>query len=131
MVIPYSGEQITKAVLDQRYGADELDIAPYAFRTRGNNNIDAACKRFVAAKINDASAELSQNAHFNASRHRYNAVFEPIGNNARVRLTRAVPAGQELFVDYGRDYWQAMHSAPPNVRSINRTSKIRHPTHVV
>jgi len=130
MIIPYSGERLTNAVLDQRYGPDDLDIAPYAYRTRRNNNIDAACKRFVGAKINDASAEPSENAAFNASRHRYNAEFESVGKNARIRLTRAVPAGQELFVDYGREYWQAMHSAPPNVRSINRTSKLRHPTHV-
>ena len=130
MVIPYAGEVLTNAGLDPRYGADDLDIAPYTYQTRANHNIDAACKRFIAAKINDASAETSQNAAYRAARPQYNAKFEPIGNNARIRLTRAVPAGQELFVDYGRPYWQAMHSAPPNVVSRNRTSKIRHPTHV-
>ena len=129
-LIPYGGETLTDAALNARYGPDDLDLAPYSIGTDDNTNVDSSCARFIASKINDASAQRSRNAAYNATRRRYNSIIETVDHNTHIRLTRPVRANQQIFVDYGRPYWQAMNSAPPNVRSVNRTSKIRHPTHV-
>ena len=107
-IIEYIGENINENELNRRY---QIHTAPYAIQVRGNNNprgalyIDAAAIRGAGSlsnhrRGNQRNAELSVN--FN-------------NNTARLRATRNIVNGSEIFVDYGHQY--QIHEAGVNYRT--------------
>jgi hypothetical protein len=129
-IIPYGGEALTDAQIDVWYGPGDLNLAPYAIKNRyTNRNVDSACERWIGSKINDASSEKTRRtALWRQNRGLYNALFETHQGIIRVRTTKNILSGDELFVDYGRHYWQSYRSDPPNIMSVNSTRKVRHPS---
>jgi hypothetical protein len=95
-VMYYTGVTLTKEQLDEIY---KEDVAPYALQLHADAYIDAMDenKSNLARYINDPL-----NSKFHA-----NVKFVPVGAKNTVRLvaTEYIPAGSELFVKYGREYW--------------------------
>jgi len=75
----------------------------YIFYVNENHIIDAASyKRSPARYINDAKGLQRINGLKN------NAEFICEGLRVFVDATRDIPAGAEIFVGYGKDYWQVI-----------------------
>jgi len=92
----YGGERLTKQQLDARYGDD---TAPYAIGNTDEDLIDGACNRGPGVYSNHETG-ARQNADLVASD---NAYGEPI---IEIVARKAIPANTEVFVNYGRSYWQ-------------------------
>lgn len=89
LIIRYRGEKVTPTELEHRYDYDGYNVtAPYAI-----DGVDAACRRGAAAYINS-----THGTNINA-----NVRITPSLN---VRANRAIRKGDELFTNYGRDYWE-------------------------
>lgn len=89
-VCPYGGDLIDKATLDERYGDK---TAPYAVQLSKNRFRDGGCARGVGSLINHDS-------------RRANVAFSLNQNTKTVSIkaTRNLKNGEELFVNYGREY---------------------------
>jgi hypothetical protein len=89
-VCPYGGDLIDKATLDERYGDK---TAPYAVQLSKNRFRDGGCARGVGSLLNHDS-------------RRANVAFS-VNQNAKtvsIKATRNLKNGEELFVNYGREY---------------------------
>ena len=96
-IIDYIGEQITQQELDNRYGRD--NVAPYALCDSNSSKdkcIDSACVRGIASMINHNVGKNS-NVMFTSS---------PRGGQFRVIATKNIYNGEEIFVNYGSEYWK-------------------------
>ena len=93
LIVPYKGEILTRAQMDERYGNG---LATYALQINKNTYIDSACARGTASFIN--TFPRHNNARFSV--HSGRAGHPP---GASVRATKKIPAGSEIFVDYGPD----------------------------
>ena len=105
----YKGEFLTFAQLDERYGKD--DIAPYAISFNqekgGGYNavkgvIDAALERYYPALINDARGNSKFKNNCEVVEHAPTGAGLPSLN---IYATKTILAGQELFLNYGDEYW--------------------------
>jgi SET domain len=96
-IIEYIGERIDATELHRRY---QIHTAPYAIQVRGPNNprgglyIDAAVIRGVGSLANHKPQRI-MNAKL---------VINYISNTAKLRATKRIRNGTEIFVDYGSDY---------------------------
>ena len=94
-IIEYIGETIDRAELNRRY---HHHTAPYALQVRGDNNnplyIDAATIRGVGSLSNHRAGH-HQNARL---------VVNFQNNTARLRATKNIRNGEEIFVSYGHQY---------------------------
>jgi hypothetical protein len=98
----FTGERLTNAELNERYGSDPKDLAPYAIAVDADEFIDAACQRCWPAYINHAArGSKACNARFVVHRGR-----------VRVVATKRIPAGTEILADYGPDYWRRRNKKP-------------------
>lgn len=99
VIVRYTGERLTQAQLDRRYGNR---LAVYAIeighKRRGSRRryIDAVDPQYssVARYINDCMEGTC------------NADFIENGENVDVVANRRIAAGDEVFVSYGSEYWQ-------------------------
>ena len=94
-IIEYIGETIDRAELNRRY---HHHTAPYALQVRGDNSnplyIDAATIRGVGSLSNHRAGH-HQNARL---------VVNFQNNTARLRATKNIRNGEEIFVSYGHQY---------------------------
>lgn len=75
----------------------------YIFYVNENHIIDAATyKKSLAKYINDAKGIQKIKGLNN------NAQFVLDGLKVFVKATRDIPAGTEIFVSYGKEYWQVI-----------------------
>lgn len=88
---PYTGEILSNRTLNSRYGDGS---APYTLELKRDMYTDASAHRCWAAFINHTKHKKA-NTKF--------AVFREVAN---VRATKDIPAGTELLVDYGDDYFR-------------------------
>ena len=51
-IIKHNGEVLDKAELDDRYGGNDKDIAPYGFQVNKNKHVDSACLRSAGSLAN-------------------------------------------------------------------------------
>jgi SET domain-containing protein len=93
LIAKYEGEVLTKAQTNTRYGNTQQDLAPYGIQASKNKIIDASCKRGVASYAN--SKPNHQNATF--------SVYQ--GHEVRLIASKNIKKGDEVFVSYGRDYF--------------------------
>jgi hypothetical protein len=93
-IIAYTGEQLSRRALNERYPGDRL--AAYAVQITKERFVDARDpqRSSVARYANDCRRGVC-NCRFSV----HNGVVS-------LRATRAIPAGSELFVRYGADYWR-------------------------
>jgi uncharacterized protein len=94
-VASYTGEHRTRNQIAQKYGTD---TGQYVLCRS-----DAEC--FDASKTNSSLARFANDAH--GTTFKNNAKFTPGGPTGTplLRSTRAIPAGREIYVSYGREYW--------------------------
>lgn len=99
-ICPYTGELLTKEEVDARYGDDE-NVAEYVYRIskkrKGPTYIDAS-------KTNACVARYA-----NHDENRANAEFKdpPADKPPIVWIvaTKKIRPGEEIFVNYGEEYW--------------------------
>jgi hypothetical protein len=110
LVVPYIGEYISDDELDKRYGDDN---APYAIKLEGGQTLDAACTRGLGSYANDYRTnpkdsrknKAAMNAELSDERStEFGGVW--------VKAIKKIAPGQEVLVDYGKDYWRGRH--PPH-----------------
>jgi hypothetical protein len=90
----FTGRLRTKQQLDQRYGTQ---VAQYAICNSRGRCIDANHTTDGAVRFaNDSRGSPFQN----------NAKIKGRNTILRSKATKAIPANQEIFTSYGRDYWQ-------------------------
>ena len=98
IVCPYEGEEVNRKVINERYGNEEGDFAPYGIdgTATGKWGRDSACNRGVGSYANHA-VESQANVRFasNQRSHSINLVSK-----------KSIPAGSELLVNYGTQYFQ-------------------------
>ena len=92
-IVPYTGQRINNQQLNDRYGDD---TAPYALRINANTFVDPALQRGIGSIINHQPVARA-NVRFVAANYANN--FTP-----SIRSTKNIRNGQELFINYGRDY---------------------------
>lgn len=99
-IIEYRGEIIewkeySKRVKENKDG--------YLFFVRRNHCIDAfSTPQYKARYANDARGFVRVKGLNN------NCVYETEGDRCYIVATRNINAGEEIFVDYTRDYWKVM-----------------------
>lgn len=100
IVCEYEGERITWKEAIER---NELDKGGYVYYINKNNCIDAFdYKDTFGRYANDAAGVGRVNGHRN------NSTYDVVKNKVFIRATRNIKAGQEIFVSYGRSYWNIM-----------------------
>ena len=92
-IAEYSGERLTKKMLDRRYGTA---TAPYCIKLKHNVFIDAAAHRSAASLVNHGGQE-NANA-------RFVALFQRRPQTIELRALRDITQGEEILVDYGKEY---------------------------
>jgi SET domain-containing protein len=107
---PYVGRVINRAQMDEMYGEDNL--APYTVQISRDLLIDAACARGIGAMANHA---LPANAKF---------VTNARTKTVKVVATRALAPNQEIFVDYGNEYFIESDDS----RFSTSRRKVKHPS---
>ena len=99
-ITTYDGEFIDKEEVDRRYTNSEEVTAPYVYSigTSGNNFVDAACVRGVGGMFNFKP--------YTGKRNPNNVIAKKIKNENKVMLyaIRDIRNGEEMFLDYGRNY---------------------------
>jgi len=85
----YNGEKVTGKELDKRYGDD---TAPYGIGM-GSVYEDGACVRGAGSMANHSPKQANAKLSFDSK----NKVFS-------VKATKNIKNGQEIYVNYGRDY---------------------------
>lgn len=83
-VVEYAGEIVDDAEADRRSNR-------YLFEVRKDVNIDGSTRRNLARYVNHGC--------------RPNCVDRIVGNRVFYVATRAIKAGEELTVDYGKEYY--------------------------
>jgi hypothetical protein len=110
-IVEYKGEIYTwkevEKMPDWRNG--------YVFYFNLKYVIDAwKTKKSVAHFANDAAGIIRVKGLRN------NSEYQTEGKRCFITATRDIPAGSEIFVDYGREYWQAVRE---NIREAQRELK--------
>lgn len=115
-ITSYGGKHVSAALLSRWYdykddeGNDVEVTAPYAHTSARGNIRDAACLRRAGAYVNDFRG---------SGRRRSNAELR----DGAVYALNDIYKGDELFVNYGRDYWET--SSP---EYITTTTKYKRPS---
>ena len=131
---PYYGEALTRTELNRIYGTRLVAASPYsiAYPVRArvgrrmvntSNFVDGACIRSAPVYANDVNTNIVNNPVLSLQ---YNAELQTSNSGPRrvfIRTIRNIAANEEIYVDYGRNYWMS-HPAV----NITRSRKIRHPT---
>ena len=105
----YIGEELTQQNKDNRYGNTQQDIAPYAIKVSKNKIIDCACTRSIGSYANHKKGNI-------------NASISVYMGKAEIKASKNIKDGQEIFISYGRDYWNhqgAKHKTRKSKGGIN------------
>lgn len=99
-IAPYGGEPLSAAAVDRRYGGAVTDpkqahdvVCPYGVTCEDGRTYDAGIRRGAGAYANHAPAGTKPNAAI---------VDHPMPHLSALRRIRA---GDEIYLDYGADYW--------------------------
>jgi len=103
-LIEYSGEVLSCLDIEMRY--PKGDVGVYCLALSSSVFIDAALSRGVGASANASKHGIKPNARF---------VVDTSSYSARLVTTRSIKPGGEIFVAYGRDYWNGGRSSHSTV----------------
>lgn len=99
LIVEYAGEVLTIEQCRKRYG-DDLPYAPYLYFVSYKKCIDSRdTPEALARYANDA------NGYVKVKGLKNNAEFINKKKVPYIIATRDIPAGSEILVDYGEDYW--------------------------
>ena len=95
LIVEYKGRRTTWKKVEDDYKNG------YIYLINNNNVIDAkSYKKALGRYANDAKG-LSRIKGINN-----NSVYEVQGNKVFIKAVKDIPAGSEILVDYGKDYWE-------------------------
>lgn len=98
LIVEYKGKITTWKEVDHREGSNG-----YIYYVKRNHVIDASRTRSALARYaNDARGISRVKGLLN------NAEYVEIGLKVYIKATRDIPAGAEIFVEYGKEYWDAI-----------------------
>ena len=100
IVCEYEGERITWAEAIVR---NDKNKGGYVYYINKNNCIDAYHYLDTFGRYANDAAGVGRISGF-----RNNSTYEVIKNRVFIRATRNIPANSEIFVSYGRSYWNIM-----------------------
>lgn len=107
-ITPYVGDVKTMDEIDLMYGED--DTVPYGELTEVQDGddlvVDGACFRGVASLANDAIPGSTCDGGGCRTNSRFHSGD---GNYPTLKATRVIKDGDEIFVDYGEEYWGGNH----------------------
>ncbi|MBL0342648.1 MAG: SET domain-containing protein [Bacteroidetes bacterium] len=116
-VCEYEGELITWADAIER---NDVGKGGYVYYINKNACIDAFdFKETFGRYANDAAGVGRVNGHRN------NAVYHEKGKKVFIRATRNIQAGSEVFVSYGRAYWNIMKEEMAEKEAKKKKKKSR------
>jgi hypothetical protein len=97
----YSGENVSQAEINRRYGNSKRDNAPYALGASNANGrvLDSACSRSIMSIANSGRQRSRNNAKFSHKMKQDGTI--------NVRATKKIEAGDEIMIWYGKDYWKS------------------------
>jgi SET domain-containing protein len=102
VVCEYEGEKITwKECL--RRNENQTGKGAYYFHVTDKNCIDAQYTLWAMGRYANDATGFSRVAGL-----RNNARYEVIKNKPYILAIRNIKAGEEIFVSYGKEYWDAM-----------------------
>jgi hypothetical protein len=93
LISKYTGRKLSKKELDKKYGKGRAD---YAICNQRGRCVDSTYTTDAAARfVNDSKGtSFGNNSKINGKQ-----IF-------KLKATRAIPANNEIFTSYGREYWQ-------------------------
>ncbi|MFN5324319.1 MAG: SET domain-containing protein [Bacteroidota bacterium] len=102
IVCEYEGELITWAEATRR---NDIDVKKggYFYFINDKKVIDAFAAKNTFGRFANDAAGLSRVKGF-----RNNSVYLEKGSRVFIKATRNIPAGSEIFVSYGRAYWNIL-----------------------
>ena len=106
-VVEYTGERLTQAMVDLRYGRALYDFGPFCVTVCRDVILDSAGQRCLAAYINDAHESTFHN------NTRWSVKYEGEIPHLRLLATTDIKIDDEIFVAYGKDYWECMTASTP------------------
>lgn len=102
VIVEYKGEKLTWAECEKRNEKAGVNMG-YFFYVSKNNCIDANNTLDALARYaNDAEGRIRNKKYNN------NAHYQIMKGKAYVVATKNIPAGAEIFVEYGQEYWEAI-----------------------
>ena len=102
IVCEYEGEKLTWKECLKR-NESQKDIAGYFFFINTKNCVDAQYTLWALGRYANDAAGFGR-----VDGLRNNCVYEVIKGKPYIKATRNIKAGSEIFVAYGKDYWNAM-----------------------
>ena len=100
-IVEYKGEIIDDKESERR--AEDEDIYGYMFYINKKHCIDAYyTPQYEARYANDASGLIRVKGLKN------NSDYEVVGKKCFITATRDILPGEEIFVDYGKEYWDVI-----------------------
>lgn len=118
IIVEYTGEKITWKECEKRNLALE-DLNGYFFFVSKTNCIDAInTLDSLGRYANDA------NGFTQITGIRNNAVFEIRKRKPYLVAKRKIKAGEEIFVSYGKEYWEVMKEHYDNKKALNTPQSI-------
>lgn len=102
IIVEYKGDILTWKQVEKRYG-DKIDKAKYIFFVSNKKVVDADRNPDALARYaNDALGTKTKKGLTN------NAEYNVIKGTPYIVAIRNIKAGEEIFVDYQREYWEAI-----------------------
>ncbi len=102
-ICEYEGEYVTWKECQRRCDEGELHRASYFFYINSQNCIDAYPQFDSLARYANDAKGFSRIKGINN-----NAEYQIIKKVPYIVATKSIPAGSEIFVSYGKEYWDAM-----------------------
>ena len=100
LIVEYKGERMTWKGAIRRYGKN-VDFAAYLYYVSNKKCVDAAkTKDELARYANDAAGPTRLKGIRN------NCEYKNVKGVPHIIAKKKIPAGSEIFVDYGADYWK-------------------------
>ena len=100
IVCEYEGERITWAQATDR---NDVDKGGYVYFINNKNCIDAYEYKDTFGRYANDAAGVER-----IPGCRNNSTYDVVKNRVYIRATRNIKAGEEIFVSYGRSYWNIM-----------------------
>ncbi len=100
IVCEYEGERIS---WDQAIERNDKNKGGYVYFINKNNCIDAYHYKDTFGRYANDAAGVGRISGF-----RNNSTYDVVKNKVYIRATRNITAGSEIFVSYGRGYWNIM-----------------------
>ena len=94
-LVDYMGELISAEETERRYPKNTSGT--YCLQLTNSFYIDSALSRGVGALVNHPGKGMKPNVKFVVDRRK---------KSARLEVSEKLKAGDEIFVDYGEDYWE-------------------------